>query len=205
MSRLFPPDVLDFFEKHNYGRSAQEMTDLLNITFGTSYTREQIKACRARNHWNSGLTGQFEKGHTPFNKGRKGVNYPGMKATQFKPGHPPHNHRPVGSIRKNREGYIYKKVAEPNKWRMLHVLNWEAVHGPVPPGHALIFKDGDRSNCEPDNLLLVTRAELAVINRRRLLTGNPETAEAAQALARLIKATTKKKRRQKHETHQGSN
>ena len=195
MSRLFPQEVLDFFKEHNYGRSAQEMTDLLNRTFGTSYTREQIKACRARNHWDSGLTGQFEKGHTPHNKGKKGFSYPGSEATQFKKGHVPKNHRPVGSIRKDCDGYIYKKVAEPNKWRMLHVLNWEAAHGPVPPGHALVFKDGDRSNCELDNLLLVTRGELAVMNKRHLLTGNSETAEAAQTLARLIKAATTKKKR----------
>lgn len=195
MSRLFPPNVLDFFEKHNHGRGAQEITDLLNSTFGTNYTREQIKACRSRNHWNSGLTGQFEKGHAPYNKGKKRGSFPGMEKTQFKKGHIPHNHRPVGSIRKDCEGYVSKKVAEPNKWRMLHVLNWEAAHGPVPPGHALIFKDGDRSNCELDNLLLVTRAELAVMNKRGLITGNPETAEAAQTLARLIKATTAKKKR----------
>lgn len=197
MSRLFPPAVLTFFKEHNHGRSAQEMTDLLNRTFGTNYTREQVKNCRARNHWNSGLTGYFEKGHTPHNKGKKGISYAGSEATWFKPGNIPHNHRPVGSIRIDRDGYISKKIAEPNKWRMLHVLNWEEAHGPVPPGHALIFKDGDRSNCEIDNLLLVARAELAVMNRRHLITGNPETAETSQQLARLIKATTKRKKRRK--------
>lgn len=194
MSRLFPPDVLAFFEAHNRGRSAQEMTDLLNATFGTSYTREQIKGCRSRNHWDSGLTGRFEKGHLTHNKGKKGVNYPGMMPTQFKTGHLPHNHRPVGSVRTDKkDGYIYKKVAEPNKWRLLHVLNWEAVHGPLPPGHALIFKDRNRTNCDPDNLILVTRGELAVLNKRGLLSDNPETTETAVALVRLIKAAKKKK------------
>lgn len=195
MSRLFPPDVLAFFEAHNYGRTAQEMTALLNATFGTSYTTEQIKACRARHHWDSGLTGRFEKGFTPHNKGKKGVSYPGTEPTQFKPGHLPHNHRPVGSLRiDKKDGFTYKKIAEPNKWKMLHVINWEAVHGPVPPGHALIFKDRDRTNCDPDNLILVTRGELAVLNKRGLLSDNPETTETAVALVRLIRAKAMKKK-----------
>lgn len=200
MSKLFPPEVHDFFKEHNYGRSAQEMADLLNTTFGTSYTREQIKAYRARQHWDSGLTGCFEKGHTPFNKGRKGISYPGMQATQFKAGHIPKNHRPVGSTRIDRDGYVYKKVEEPNKWRMLHVLNWEAAHGPVPPGHVLLFKDQDKTHCDVDNLLLVTRGELAVMNKHSLCTENPDATQAGHTLARLIKATTaRKKQRGKKE------
>lgn len=126
--KLFPPEVHDFFKANNHGRTAAEMTELLNSTFGTSYTVEQIKAYRARQHWDSGLTGRFEKGNIPFNKGLKGVSYPGMEATQFKKGRTPHNHRPVGSTRVDCDGYIWQKVEEPNKWRPLHVLNWEAVH-----------------------------------------------------------------------------
>lgn len=196
-SRLFAPEVLDFFKANNYGRSAQEMTELLNSTFGTSYTVEQIKSCRSRNHWDSGLTGYFEKGHTPYNKGMKRPSFPGMEATQFKKGHLPHNHRPVDSIRVERDGYLSKKVAEPNKWKMLHILNWEAVHGPIPPGHVVIFKDRDLTNCEVDNLLLVSRGELAIMNKRGLCTENPEATEAGLTLAKYIKAVGgKKKRRQ---------
>lgn len=173
MRRVFPPEIVDFFKANNYGRSAKEMAELLNSTFGTSYTPEQIKDCRARNHWDSGLTGHFEKGHTPHNKGCK------------------------GSIRKDTDGYLYKKVAEPNKWRLLHVLNWEAVHGPVPPGHAVIFKDQNRENCDVSNLLLVSRGELAVMNKRKLITENPEATEAGQQLARLLKALTSRKKQQR--------
>ncbi len=198
MSRLFPPEVLAFFKENNYGKSAAEMTVLLNRTFDTCYTVQQIKSCRSRNHWDSGLTGRFEKGHTPANKGKKVGSYPGMVATQFKPGRMPHNHRPVGSERITRDGYLERKVAEPKTWRSVHVLNWEQVHGPVPEGHALIFKDGDRTNCEVDNLLLVTRGELAIMNKRGLCKSNPETTQAGLTLAKYIKAThTKKKERKR--------
>lgn len=198
-SRLFPPEVLAFFEANNYGKTAQEMTDLLNHTFGTWYSVQQIKSCRARNHWVSGLTGCFSPGHVPYNKGKKRPNYEGAKATQFKPGHIPHNHRPVGTERINRDGYRERKVAEPKKWERVHVLNWEAEHGPVPQGCALIFKDGDRNNCDVSNLLLVTRGELAVMNKRGLCTKNAEATEAGFTLSRYIKAiTAQKKRGPKH-------
>ena len=189
--RVWPPDVLAFFEANNQGRTAQEMTDLLNATFGTNYTPEQIKGCRSRHHWTSGLTGQFEKGHEPYNKGQKRPNYPGMQRTQFTPGHMPHNHRPVGSERVNDDGYRERKIAEPKTWRAVHVLNWEAVHGPVPKGHTVLFKDGNKSHTEVDNLMLVSRGDLAVMNKRGLCTSSPEATEAGLALARYIRAATK--------------
>lgn len=195
-SRVFPPEVLTFFEANNHGKTAQEMANLLNHTFGTCYTVQQIKSCRARNHWDSGLTGHFSPGHTPHNKGKKGHSYTGMSATQFKPGHTPHNHKPIGSERVNREGYRERKVEEPNKWKPVHVLNWETIHGPVPRGCVLIFKDHDRNNSDVSNLLLVTRGELAVMNKRGLCTQNGEVTEAGLVLARYIKAIhTQKKRR----------
>ena len=192
--RLFPQDVLAFFEANNKGRTAQEMTDLLNTTFGAEYTCQQIKSCRARNHWDSGLTGQFKKGHTPHNKGRKGVSHPGTERTQFKPGQMPRNHRPVGSERVNKDGYRERKIADPKTWRAVHVLNWEAVHGPVPKGHTVVFKDGNKAHAAVENLMLVSRAELAVMNRRRLGTGAGETAEVRLQLVRYIRAATKAKK-----------
>ena len=195
MSRIFPPEVLAFFEVNNQGRSAKDMADLLNATFGTSYTVNQIKGCRARMHWNSGLTGHFEKGHTPYNKGKKGHKYPGMELTQFKAGHRPHNAHPVGTELVNTDGYLARKVAEPNKWRHVHILNWEAAHGPVPEGHVVIFKDQNRSNCTLDNLLLVSRAELAIMNKRRLVVEDPDGTETGLYIARLIQAKRKKQKK----------
>lgn len=192
--RVFPPDVLAFFEKNNHGRTAQEMADLLNETFGTNYTCGQIKGCRARHHWVSGLTGCFEKGHEPYNKGLKRGPLPGAERTQFKPGHMPHNHRPVGSERVNSYGYHERKIAEPKTWRQVHVLNWEAVHGPVPKGYKVIFKDGNHDHTKVDNLMLVSHGELAVMNKRGLCTSSREGTEAGLTLARYIKAATKAKK-----------
>lgn len=48
----------------------------------------------------------------------------------------------------------------------LHQLIWQEAHGPIPPGHVLTFRDGDRANCRLDNLELVTRREIRRRSRR---------------------------------------
>jgi hypothetical protein len=45
-------------------------------------------------------------------------------------------------------------------WRPKHHLVWESHHGqPIPKGHAVIFGDGNNRNFDPDNLILVSRAQ----------------------------------------------
>ena len=87
-----------------------------------------------------------------------------MQETQFKRGVPSRNVMAIGSTRLC-DGYVYVKVAAvPNvpytvNWLPLHILEWERVHGPLPAGHCLWFKDGDRLHVDLDNLELHTRAE----------------------------------------------
>ena len=38
MSRTYPPEVVAFIAEHNAGRTAKEVADLVNATFGTFYT-----------------------------------------------------------------------------------------------------------------------------------------------------------------------
>ncbi|MGP0074877.1 MAG: HNH endonuclease signature motif containing protein [Bryobacteraceae bacterium] len=42
---------------------------------------------------------------------------------------------------------------------------WEQHRGPIPPGHIVVFKDRDRSNCAIENLELISKAENARRNR----------------------------------------
>lgn len=52
-----------------------------------------------------------------------------------------------------------------NKWRLLHREVWKQHHGEYPPrGTALIFKDGNRQNCDINNLELITRKQLMTRN-----------------------------------------
>ena len=77
----------------------------------------------------------------------------------FKKGHRPHNHRAVGSERINVDGYIEVKVAEPNRWRVKHRIVWESVHGEIPRGFNVQFKNHNPLDCRIENLYLISKAD----------------------------------------------
>jgi hypothetical protein len=114
-----------------------------------------------------GLSQRFQKGIVPWNKGTKGV-HSGGKATQFKPGQKPNNWLPVGSHRLSKEGYLQRKVTDtgypPRDWVGVHIIIWTEVNGPVPKGHALKFKDGNKENVALGNLELISRRALMALN-----------------------------------------
>lgn len=62
---------------------------------------------------------------------------------------------------------------------------WEKANGPIPNGHALIFKNGIKADCRLDNLMLVSRAELLAMNRKFKELQRPETKETVALLAKL--------------------
>lgn len=106
-----------------------------------------------------GADSRFKKGNVPWTKGIHFVAGGRSAETRFKKGMTPHNHLPVGSTVMATIGYLKTKVAEPNKWKFTHRLNWEAVNGQVPKGMLLEFKDGNRENCDVSNLELVTKEQ----------------------------------------------
>ena len=203
-SKTFPAEVRDFIREHYRGVGPKEMAETLNRVFGTGYTKSQIKGYYGNNGLNSGLTGRFEKGQVPPNKGRKGYAPPGTEATQFKSGNLPHNTKPIGWERKQADGYVYVKVRmRPSRpdcndnFVAKHHLVWEAAHGPVPEGHVVIFKDGNKNNFALDNLALISMVENQILNRRGLRSSDPELTEAGIAVARVRAAVYEKKRSRK--------
>ena len=144
-----------------------------------------------------GIAGRFKPGHVPWNSGMKGLDL-GGKATQFKPGERRGNavalHQPIGTERLSKEGYLERKINDDlplqRRWRAVHILLWEAAHGPVPKGHALRFRDGDKRNISIDNLELVTRADMM---RRNSLHNYPkEVAQLVQLRAAINRQINKR-------------
>lgn len=202
-SKIYPPEIREFISYHYIGTGHKEMANMLNQAFGTAYTKDQMKSYYSRFKLNSGLTGRFDKGHIPANKGKKGAG--GWEPTQFKKGNIPPNRVPVGTERvDSKDGYIYVKIQDGqlNKnWKQKHVLIWEKYNGPVPEGHALIFGDGNKLNFDPENLILVTRAQLAVLNKHKLIQNNVELTKTAIAIADLKMKISQ--RRKKHTCQNG--
>lgn len=138
---------------------------------------------------------RFPKGHAPANKGVRspGVAPGRMRETQFRKGErsgqAARHYMPLGSTRLI-DGYLYRKIDEiPNvpysrNWRLEHYLIWEKENGSMPAGHALVFKDGNRTHIALDNLELITRADLA---RRNSIHHLPEDLKEVIRLNASIK------------------
>lgn len=135
-----------------------------------------------REGWLTGRSGRFEKGHETYNKGRKGVCAPGSEKGWFRKGHlggaAAARVQPIGAERISKRGYRERKVNNDmplqRRWRAVHLIEWEAAHGPIPDGHCLKCLDGDRLNTDPENWACIPRALLP-----RLAGGN----RACRALA----------------------
>ena len=206
-SKVFPREIVDYILANHKGTGYQEMADRLREKFGREYTREQIKGFYHNHHLDSGIKGYFQKGHTPQNKGKTWDEYmtpeaqARARAGQFQKGHTPHNGAvPVGTVRirhdpkdRNAKPYAWEKVAQPNVWRMKHVVEWERHHGPVPKGYMVAFANGDTMDWSVDNLILETKAQHAVKNRWGLHGYDKESAQAFNTIADIKGALRKKK------------
>jgi predicted Zn-ribbon and HTH transcriptional regulator len=129
----------------------------------------------------------FRKNHEPWNKGLKGFGVEWLQEHQFQKGHlrytAARKWRPVGTIvtwmmarksigRQTKTGRITKvpvkfikwtddpSVKASRRWKRLGVHIWEQANGPVPKGKVLVHLDQDLSNCDIDNLMAMTRAEM---------------------------------------------
>ena len=148
-----------------------------------------------------GKTARFKPGQVSWNKG---LTYqPGgrCKETQFVPGRKPHTWKPVGSYGVM-DGYLRVKVTDihgsAEDWRYVHHLAWEAVHGPIPKGMAVVFRSGvpitDPGQVTADQLELLTRAEL--VRRNSVHRHGPELARLSQLKGVLQRQINRRTREQ---------
>ena len=194
-TKLYPAEVKAFIEGNYVGVSPMEMTKRLNKTFGTNYTYKQIRAYYRNHRYHSGIIVRFQKGHVPFNRRKKGEHF--SPATEFKPGQMPVNYLPVGTEKVKDDGYVWVKLADPRTWKQKHRVIWEETHGPVPDGHVLLFVDGNKLNITLDNLLLISRRQLAIINNKQLISCDPEATKTGLIVADVYLKITDRRRKKK--------
>lgn len=199
-TEMYPAEVAEYIRENYKGTSYADMAALLKKTFGREYTPAQIMGYYKNHKLNSGLTGRFEKGNVPQNKGKKGWAPPGVEKGWFKKGNQPWDTVPVGTVIMRADGYLWKKFSDDPEggrfnWKKLHVLIWEESNGPVPEGSVVIFKDGNRQNVTLENLAQVTMAENAVMNRYGLRFDHAEHTETGILIAKIKIAAKKRKKR----------
>jgi hypothetical protein len=186
--------------------------------FVAEFDREDVSvinlhSLRKRKGWKTGRTGQFAPGQESWNKGKpcpegKGGRHPNAQRTQFKPGVRQgvavKLYKPIGTERLSKEGYLERKIHDgmplQSRWRAVHLVEWEAINGPVPPGHCLKCLDGDRLNTSPENWQLVSRGVLSRLNGGRHKTrlafdaAEPEVKPAVMALAQVEQAAHERRK-----------
>ena len=164
----------------------------------------------ARRLADTGAAYRFPPKLVPWNKGTHYTAGGRSAETRFKPGRPAHearNYLPIGSVRITKDGYAERKVtddprlAPARRWVAVHRQVWEAGHGPVPRGHAVVFREGQRTTCIEDITLdrveLVTRAELM---RRNSYHTNypPELRTLVQLRGALNRKINNRRKRLEH-------
>ncbi len=141
---------------------------------------------------------QLQTGNTPWNKGLKGWQAGGRSAeTRFKSGNKPHTWHPIGHERITKYGYLERKTADTgitrHDYRPVHHLVWIEANGPIPAGHAVSFRDGDKTHITLDNLELIHRTELMSRNSvHRLPKPVAQAVQLMGALRRQINQRTQK-------------
>ena len=200
--------MYEFIRDNSWGVSSKEMAEMVNERFGMEWTATGIKQFRQRHGIKSGVTGWYQKGHAPGNKGKKLEEYVGeeraaeikrrIAPTQFKKGEAPMNELPVGSIVVNSQGYKLRKRQMNGtlweRWEFLHRAVWVENYGPIPDGMMVIFRDNDRLNCDISNLTLVSKSENAALNKLGLRSEDPDLTDAGINLVKLRLAVKNRRR-----------
>ena len=171
------------------------MAKKLGVSKSAAYLASPA-ACRLRRGDEVGKRFRFPKGHVPANKGMRRPGWsPGrMRETQFRKGQRGRNWMPLGSERINSDGYLDRKVQDtgypPTDWRAVHILLWEQHHGPVPAGHKVVFRNGNKRDVRLDNLELLSNAEMM---RRNTIHRYPEEVKKAMtARGTLVRAINRR-------------
>lgn len=209
MRKIFTEEIKRYVLNIGVAMPTKELMSRVNTTFKTSYSESQIYNLRHKLGVKPASDGKFKKGcskageayrfkpgHIPANKGKTwddiGMSAEAKTASArhwFKKGHKTYNHVEVGTDRwRPHHGYYFRKIAEPNKWRLTHNVIWEETNGPIPEGMRVIFLDGNSKNLSPENLALISKEEHGILNNNRSVysrADNPELSIANIAALRL--------------------
>lgn len=159
---VYTKEQIDFMRENYPGKTNKELAELVNQNFGTSYTTNQIKDCKR-------------------NRKMTSDNY----APKLFKGDKPKNVKEIGSERLQKDGYMYVKVSEGDRWITKHKYLFEKNVRKLNKGEIVIFLNGDKTDFSLDNLAAVTRGELAQLNKLGYIQSDREITIAGLNIIRI--------------------
>ena len=180
--KIYTEEMEKFIRLNAPGKFNKELTKLFNKVFNVNFSLESIRCKKKHMRVKSGV----DTGKLLADVGKK---------TRFKKGNVPYQFQPIGTEVLRCDGYIWVKVkiTKPARfgWVQKHRLIYEENYGSIPEGYQVMFKDQDKLNLDPNNLMLVTMNQKAYVSRNRLFTSDPEL-NAAAFLVSSIASKAKK-------------
>ena len=182
----------------------RDIRKLMIEKFNYEYTHQQIAGAMKRYNFKNGINPMFEKGFTPWNKG-KNMNVEAWN--KGKKGFIPwnkglktgssHKRNEVGAEYIDSRGYTHIKVENPSTWKLKHHFVYEKHYGSVEKGYCVIFADKDKTNFNIDNLIKVKTGDLMIMNMNGLTYEDAELTKVGVNVAKLISQTNKKTKKLK--------
>jgi hypothetical protein len=159
----YTPEEIQFIKDNVPGRSYFELQEMFNRRFNFSLSKDTIETYLSSNKFKN-------------NRNNKLSDMKYFKYNQF----------PIGSEIKS-NGCIYVKIAcNPSVWKKKKIVIWEEANGPIPKNHVILCVDENKLNTNLDNLLLVSRRELSIMNVRHLIFPDVGKTKCGLLIAKII-------------------
>ena len=195
-------EQVDFIVANVKGITLEELKKRFNKKFNLNVSDNAIAHLKYKYGLKSGIVGgRFEKGMTPFNKGKKWDDFMpkesqnNSRKTTFKKGNIPKNRAEMSEERIRKGEYVYLKVkdgAKNKNWVPKHRYIYESIHGKIPEHCKVIFADGDKNNFKEENLILVSNSQEFIMNKNNLIKkGNIEFTKTGKIIAEIIDKSNK--------------
>lgn len=157
---IFSKEQQEFVEQIIPGKLNSEVAEIMNEKFNLNITSEQIRCWKNNRGLKSGVDTRFSYGNNP-------------KDGMYKIG----DETETG-------GYIFVKTGT-REWKLKHRLVWEKANGKVPKGHKIYFKNGDTTDCELSNLILLSPQEIGIVVGQGIAKQGVEYRETGFLMAKL--------------------
>ena len=166
--KRYTEEQIAFLEATVPGKTFSEAADLFNEKFSENKSAAQLKELCKRRKIRSGLDLRFRKGCKRTEK---------IVADSA---------APIGTAALTSNGYLKVKVSDsPAVWKLKQIVMWENAFGEIPEGQVLIFLDGNKTNCEIENLRLIPKNQLSRINRSQLKYFDEDSLQSCHLIVEL--------------------